>query len=213
MGFKERDLREIHEVFTDDETVVKRPKKNIEVRINAGAYANRKIYVASANMRPTLARTKSILFDILMNLVEPGFTMLDAFAGTGAIGLEALSRGSKKVVFVDINHKNVKSIERNLQDMVNIDGKGVVINKSALRPVLGSPVDVVFLDPPYDKSGLIPDVVSKIERNGWISDKTIVIIETNKRCELELLGYEMLRERKISSCLLRFFVKKAKSES
>jgi 16S rRNA (guanine966-N2)-methyltransferase len=207
MGFKERDLRDIHEVFTNDEIIVKRPKKNIEVRINAGAYANRKIYVASANMRPTLARTKSILFDILMNLVEPGFTMLDAFAGTGAIGLEALSRGSKKVVFVDINHKNVRSIERNLEDMVNIEGKGVVIEKSALRPIMGSPVDVVFLDPPYEKSGLIPDVVGKIHRNGWIDDRTILIIETNKRCEIELPGYEMIRERKISSCMLRFFIK------
>lgn len=208
MGFKERDLRNIDEVFTDDEIILKKPKKNIEVRINAGTYANRKIYVASANMRPTLARTKSILFDILMNLVEPGFTLLDAFAGTGAIGLEALSRGSKKVVFVDINHKNVRSIERNVEEMKNVEGRSVVINKSVLRPILGSPMDVVFLDPPYDKSGLIPDVIRKLENNGWINERTIIVIETNKRFELELEEYDLIRDRKISSCMLRFFIKK-----
>ena len=128
----------------------------MDLRILGGIYKHRRIKLHSSfHDRPTLVRSRRMIFDILMNYIEVGFSFLDVFAGSGVMGIEALSRGASKVVFFDINSLYLKTIEKNLINMEKIIGIYSTIKTNALCPPDGSNFDVIFLDPPYEKYYII----------------------------------------------------------
>lgn len=187
-------------------------RKDITIKILGGLYANRRIKLFSATgLRPTLMRAKIVLFDTL-NFQE-GWSFLDVFAGSGSIGLEALSRGASKVIFFDISSKYVKNIQRNIDEMPNVSGLGSVFCVNVFRPPHGRPVNVIFVDPPYVDGGLIPDVLNKLLKHNWIDTNTIIITETDQKTSLQQLsanedllsGYRVFNEKRISSTILKFW--------
>ena len=119
------------------------------MNISTGRFKGRRLEsVDSLSTRPTLARVKESLFCMLDGAIE-GKTCLDLFAGSGALGIEAISRGAKKVVFVDSSRDALRVLNKNLRGME--EWAQVIENDfvSALAGLRGVKFDVVFLDPPY----------------------------------------------------------------
>ena len=145
-------------------------------RILAGALRGRRLAVA-AGVRPTESRLREALFSIWLAEVD-GCRFLDLFAGSGAVGLEALSRGARHVVFVDHSPKVVTALRRNLAEL---DPARWSLNKARLPARLNGtpePFDLIFADPPYsftDHATLLDHLV------GWLAPGGEIAIEHSRR--------------------------------
>ena len=145
--------------------------------------------------RPTTDMIKETLFNMI-NFDIPGASFLDLFAGSGAIGIEALSRGASRAVFVDNNPKATDVIRDNLEH-THFTEKAQVITSdaaSSLRRISGS-FDIVFMDPPYDL-GLEDTVLRILHDSGHITEDSTVIVEMSAKADtehFEALGYEVVR--------------------
>lgn len=149
------------------------------MKIGAGIYKNRCVKVLGDISRPTTVRSRTVIFDILHNICEEGFSFLDTFAGSGIMGMEALSRGAGKAVFFELNGGCVKLIEENLKKMDKLHGMYFVHKCNVLVPPKGTPMDIIFMDPPYEKSFIINSAIKKLWKYNWIDENTIIIIETS----------------------------------
>jgi 16S rRNA (guanine966-N2)-methyltransferase len=130
------------------------------LRIIAGKYKSRKLSLPKSSkngkaglpLRPTSDRARETLFDILNNIIDfDGISCLDLFAGTGALGLEALSRGASEASFVDKSETNIASINKTAEELGCAE-KVTVVENDAIQYVNsnGLQFDLVFADPPYD---------------------------------------------------------------
>lgn len=153
------------------------------IRINAGTHRGRMIEVPPGDAsRPTGARVREALFNILVHL-DPGVadsTILDACAGSGALGFEALSRGANHVTFFDTDRSAVRAIEHTAKDLGFSDRATIKRGDTKHPPVnRAEPCDLVFLDPPYasDVAALAP---ATLVASGWIGPDTLLIVETSK---------------------------------
>lgn len=138
--------------------------------------------IESMTTRPTLDRVKESLFNILQENIN-GKEILDLFAGSGALGIEALSRNAKNVVFCDNNKQAIQMIRTNLEKTRLID-KAEIINMDykkciELLNTKGNKFDLIFLDPPY-KDDIGIDAVKLIIKNNIINNKGIIVIETDE---------------------------------
>ncbi len=132
---------------------------------------------AAAHLRPTADRVRENLFNILMSRGLPdGVKVLDLFAGTGALGLEALSRGATQVTFVDSGAKAQSLIKANIVK-AKAEAETTVLHRDATRlgPAPG-PATLVFLDPPYGK-GLGQRALAGALEGGWIAAEATIIWE------------------------------------
>ena len=160
------------------------------MRIISGLARGRKLATPgqSRAIRPTTDRAREALFSILGNRVEDAY-VLDLFAGTGALGLEALSRGAKQVVFVDYHHAALQLIMQNctncMQSMESVSCNKPVILKHDLQrnfqlrfpQSVKDPVfDLIFLDPPYGQS-LAESILNEIDTCELLHSSTLVIAE------------------------------------
>jgi 16S rRNA (guanine966-N2)-methyltransferase len=153
--------------------------------------------IEGTDTRPTTDRIKETLFNILQADV-PGAVFLDLFAGSGGIGLEAVSRGAKKAVFVENSRKAAACIQDNINftkfnsqcDLKCMDAV------AALRTLERRYVfDIIFMDPPYGK-GLEKDVLNYLKDSSILTEDTIVIVEESldtDPSELEGNGFEIYR--------------------
>jgi len=158
-----------------------------QLRIIAGAWRGRKLAFAPvAGLRPTPDRVRETLFNWLGSSVQ-GARCLDLFAGSGALGLEAASRGAAAVVLVDAD----PLVAHTLREQARIlDARQVsIIQAHCERYLLGSaePFDLVFLDPPY-RQGLLPGCMGLIEQRGWLAPDAWIYLETERGLELPLPG-------------------------
>lgn len=134
-----------------------------------------------AHLRPTSDRVRESLFSILtagaQGDVVTDARVLDLFAGTGALGLEALSRGAAEAVFVDDGQKARALLRENI-DKTRTGGRTKVFRRDATRlgPCPGAPFDLVFLDPPYGK-GLGELALNAAEIGGWIAPGALIVWE------------------------------------
>ena len=136
--------------------------------------------IEDISTRPTLDRVKESLFNIIQNDIEDT-TVLDLFAGSGAIGIEFLSRRAKQVYFCDKSSKAVAMIEKNLEK-TKLKEKAIVYNKDyidCINTVKNIKFDVIFLDPPY-KEEFALDAIEKISNLQLLKDDGIIIIETDE---------------------------------
>ena len=136
--------------------------------------------IEDISTRPTLDRVKESLFNIIQNDIEDT-TVLDLFAGSGAIGIEFLSRRAKQVYFCDKSSKAVAMIEKNLEK-TKLKEKAIVYNKDyidCINTVKNIKFDIIFLDPPY-KEEFSLDAIEKISNLQLLKDDGIIIIETDE---------------------------------
>ncbi len=145
--------------------------------------------VEGLDTRPTTDRIKETLFNMLQPyLCDCRF--LDLFAGSGAIGIEALSRGAKEAVFAENNRKAYECVKENLR-FTKLDGKAQVHFSDALsvlHKLEGSPAfDLIFLDPPYDQ-GLEQEVFAYLEHSSLVNADTILVLETSLHADTAWLS-------------------------
>jgi 16S rRNA (guanine966-N2)-methyltransferase len=149
--------------------------------------------------RPTSDRVRQVLFDMLMHaawggreLVE-GARVLDAFAGTGALGLEALSRGAVCATFVENDRAALAALRANVA-ACKVEGRTKVLAGGVLSIPYGEPCRLVFLDPPYGQ-GLLVRTVEVMTARGWLEPGTLIVAETGEREAVEVPAAEKLAER------------------
>lgn len=154
------------------------------MRIIAGAFRGRALTSvgkgdAGAHLRPTTDRVRESLFNVLAHQIDfDGLRVLDLFAGTGALGLEALSRGAAHVTFVDDGRVAQGLIRKNI-DLTRSTGQTSLIRRDVTRlgDNPGAPYDLIFLDPPYGKA-LGQKAIAALA-NGWIAEGALLVWEEN----------------------------------
>lgn len=132
------------------------------------------------NTRPTLDRVKESLFNIIQNEIEDA-VVLDLFAGSGAIGIEFLSRRAKKAYFCDKSKKAIEMIQRNL-DKTKLAEKATIFNTdyiNCINELKNIKFDIIFLDPPY-KENISLDAIKHINDYKMLKNGGIIIIETDE---------------------------------
>ncbi len=161
---------------------VKRPGHSLpgRLRIVAGKWRSRLLQIIDEpELRPTSERIRETLFNWLRPVTE-GARCLDLFAGTGALGIEALSRGAAHVVFVEKSAKLTAAILKNLDDL---DARNAdVVQRDAiayLRTADPQPFDIVFLDPPFG-SEMLAEACQMLKENGWLAAKASIYLERGK---------------------------------
>ncbi|MCP5322467.1 MAG: 16S rRNA (guanine(966)-N(2))-methyltransferase RsmD [Candidatus Paracaedibacteraceae bacterium] len=180
------------------------------MRIIRGELAGKLLIMPKSGLtRPTSDKVRQAVFNILDHHSEmPSLKeawVLDAFAGTGALGFEALSRGAGKVTFVDIQREMILNLY-NLINNWNLKGRTHVLAQDILTlPEAEKAVDYIFCDPPYGKN-LINLSIEHLYEQGWIHSDTVIIAEMHKKDVIDLkFSIEILQEKKYGDTKIIFF--------
>lgn len=158
------------------------------MRVISGTARGKKLNTLSGlNTRPTLDRVKEAVFNIIQFELEDK-NVLDLFSGSGALGIEALSRGAKHAVLCDNSYEAIKIIKQNIRE-TRLEEKVEIINKDyseALKKLKNEnqKFDIIFLDPPY-KSDYIIKSIEKILENSLLSENGIIVAETDDKNKIE----------------------------
>jgi 16S rRNA (guanine966-N2)-methyltransferase len=156
------------------------PTARNSVRIIAGAWRGRRVHFPDVpELRPTPDRVRETLFNWLQHSIA-GARCLDLFAGSGALGLEALSRGAKDVVFVEQYQLAARALE---EQLIRFGGaaKGRVMTMGAARFLRtpAEPFQIVFLDPPFGKDALA-EYIPLLDQGGWLNVGSLVYLENER---------------------------------
>ena len=172
------------------------------MRIIAGKHRGHNLSVPPGNvLRPTSDRVRESIFNILTqggkNLKEKDWVtnacVLDGFAGTGALGLEALSRGAVHLTLMDNDRSALLACYKNVVAL-NEQANTEIINTNCLTPPrTNTPCTLVFLDPPYF-SGFSKNVIDSLEKTGWIAEKAIIVFESDGKEGFKCLDNENVVE-------------------
>jgi 16S rRNA (guanine966-N2)-methyltransferase len=169
------------------------------MRIIAGRFRGRRLLAPTGQaIRPTSDRAREALFDILEHGAPAlrGATFLDLFCGTGAVGLEALSRGASEVMLIDHDRAALRLAEANLARLGTPAGIRLLSRDVTLLGPAPRPFDIAFLDPPW-RSGLAGAALEALAANGWLGEGAWIVVELAANDDLELPpGYALERERR-----------------
>jgi 16S rRNA (guanine(966)-N(2))-methyltransferase RsmD len=179
------------------------------MRIISGTSKGRKLVTPRSQfLRPTSDRVKESIFNILQDEIV-GKVVLDLFAGTGNLGIEALSRGAKKTIFVEKGRQALRLIQRNLTQF-GLEERSEILSKDANRAIgilkqKGESFDLILMDPPYQK-GLIQKTLMKLNSHQIYHKDSILVIEHNRREPLSIVmeGWNLIRQRRIGDTLISF---------
>ncbi len=180
------------------------------VRIIGGEWRSRRIpFAAVEGLRPTPDRVRETLFNWLQG-VTPGARCLDLCCGSGALGLEALSRGAASVTFVDQSALVTRVLRENLQTLKSQNAE--VVNAPALEWLDQRPVDeerrfdLVFMDPPF-RQGLVAPICALLQRRNLLADNALVYIEAEAELALPPLpeDWQLFREKQAGQVCYRLF--------
>lgn len=168
--------------------------------------------IEGKDTRPTTDKTKETLFNV-MQFDVPGAYFLDLFAGSGQIGLEALSRGAAYAVFVENSRKVASCIEENIHftKFDKVSRLMMTDAVTAVRTLEGKyKFDIVFMDPPYNKE-LEKEVLIALSDSDILKDDTLIVVEASNDTDFDYLtelGYEIVKE-KIYKTNKHVFIKRA----
>ena len=179
------------------------------LRIIGGKFKGRRLRaVRGTRTRPTSDRTREAIFNIITSEVR-NTRVLDLFAGTGALGLEALSRGAQSAVFIDISRQSLSVLQENLAGL-SLESPNRVIRwdlTKNLNCLLSMPqaFDLVFLDPPYNKNLIIP-VLNHLRISQSLANSARIIVEHSQRepFEPDRLAFEFVDQRRYGKTLVSF---------
>ena len=181
----------------------------IRLRVISGCARGHKLKcLEGMNTRPTTDRIKESLFNIIAGYIPDAY-ILDLFAGTGALGIEALSRGAEHAVFVDQSQSASKIIRDNLTH-TKLEHKAKIHTTSwndFIDKIYANDrkFDVIFMDPPYEKGFIIP-VTQRIWEKNMLSENGLLVIERDKEDEVPKVigGFEVYREQQYGRTVLCF---------
>ncbi len=158
---------------------------------------------AAAHLRPTSDRVREAIFNLLIN---GGYgnpvadaRVLDLFAGTGALGLEALSRGASRATFIDTGTPALALVKRNIA-LMRADDRTTVLKRDASSPGPGTPHSLVFLDPPYGKS-LGQTALAPAVSNGWLAPEALIVWEEGTPPSVPA-GFDQLDQRRYGDTIV-----------
>lgn len=194
-----------------------------QIQIIGGEFRSRKINVIDADgLRPTAARVRETLFNWLQSII-PGSIVIDAFAGTGALGIEALSRGAKKAIFIEKDPAVFRQLQANIAALkipaekvllLNQDGlKFLQADNPQLRAIIAEVATLdtrchLFLDPPFF-AGFYPELLATLKESELLNQITSLSIESPIKSAIDtanaLVPLEMYREMKTKESLLQFY--------
>ena len=176
------------------------------MRIVGGAWRGRSLVAPKGDAtRPTADRVRQAVFDMLLHAPWGGYgcvvgaTVLDAFAGTGALGLEALSRGARSAHFIERDRTALVALRANI---AALGAAATVHVGDARHPPAGTPCGLVFLDPPY-RQGLIETALAALGAAGWLAPGALIVAERARDETLPAWG-EILAERSHGAARITF---------
>ena len=181
----------------------------MSLRIITGSLKKKKLFsVRGAKTRPTTDRLRETIFNILNKDVIDSM-ILDIFAGTGALGIEALSRGAGYVIFVEKSRTASHIIKQNIQ-ICNLENKTSVMTMDALKNLRGiksiTPFfDLVFMDPPYNK-GFITPTLMNLHNSALLKKNSCIVVEHSVKEDIphDLAGYHMYDNRKYGNTVVSY---------
>ena len=169
------------------------------MRVIAGTARRLRLVTPEGNdTRPTQDRIKETLFNMIQNQV-PGSVFIDLFAGSGGIGIEALSRGAVRAVFVENNVNAYKCILENLKT-THFEEQATVLKQDVvlgLRSIKEKEADIIFIDPPYHGE-LYERTLSQLSEMNYVTANTMIIVEADQSLDFsfaENYGFEVRREK------------------
>jgi len=185
------------------------------LRVISGKLKGKKLFsIKGLSLRPTSDRVREAIFDILQGSID-GSKVLDLFAGTGAMGIEALSRGAVFAVFVESSHDSLRALQRNLAES-HLQGVAEVLSRevqSGIRFLArrGEKFDLIFLDPPYGK-GLTRMTIEALAESPIAGPETLIVAEhAPEEGVEEILDLERVDLRKYGGTRVSFFRKAIKN--
>lgn len=174
------------------------------MRIISGEWRGRKLTAPKGDStRPTADRTRETLFSMLASRLGSfeGLRVADLFAGSGALGIEALSRGAEHCLFVEHDRDALDALRRNIGSLGAIDRTRVETGSvMQLRPAAAS-FDLILLDPPY-RTGAGCVALDRLLRLGWIGDATWIALETDHKEPVEVGGLQIEADRRVGKAKL-----------
>ncbi len=182
-------------------------EKTSELRIIGGKWRSRRLrFTGAEGLRPTTDRVRETLFNWLAPYTHDAHC-LDVFSGSGALGLETLSRGASEVVFLEKNKVAASSIKQNLETLGS--DKGHVIHTDSLNWLAtqpAQPFDIVFLDPPFH-NGLLEPCYKLLSSQGWLADNALIYIEMEQGLSIEDLpnNWHLSKERHAGQVIIQLY--------
>ena len=184
------------------------------MRIIAGEFGSRRLVAPKGrDTRPTLDRTREALFSILQPRL-PGACVLDLFAGSGALGLEALSRGASEAVFCDHQAEAARAVRQNISAL-QLEQRTRLLRMDWARALAllageGRVFDLILLDPPYDMSAA--PVLQSLAMHALLADEGMIVLEHDAALQPELpVGLSLTKRRRYGDSAFSFIGKEAKS--
>lgn len=184
------------------------------MRVISGSARGTNLYSLEGDTtRPTLDRVKESLFNIIQNKLQEA-VVLDLFAGSGALGIEALSRGAKRAVFCDQSRKAIQIIKQNIEK-THLQEKAEVVNEDYIKFLSHQDkkekFDIILIDPPYAKN-IATHAIEEIIKLDLLADNGIIILETDnekrEKGQLEKIEINMYDIRKYGRIYLIFLSRK-----
>lgn len=184
------------------------------MRIIAGKWRGRPLIAPKGDVtRPTADRTREALFSMLTSRMGDleGLTVVDLFAGSGALGLEALSRGAASCVFVEQDRSALNALRTNAEKL-GIERPDIRSISALSLGKAVSPPDLIMMDPPYG-TGAGAVALDKMNRLGWISPASWISIETDRKEDITVKGFEVETVRDIGKARLHLLRRVADVEN
>jgi len=179
------------------------------LRIISGEKKGTRLFsLKKRKIRPTSDKVKGAIFNILSSVEDK--KILDLFAGSGALGIEALSRGAEQVVFVDSSFASLDLVRKNLEKL-GLKDKGMLLKKDVLRFLkdkFEGRFDLILADPPYGK-GLCQKILEILAEKDYLNADGILVIEHHKKEKIEKVeNLILLQEKKYGDTVVSFFGKR-----
>jgi 16S rRNA (guanine966-N2)-methyltransferase len=184
------------------------------MRITGGKLGGRRLVTPQDDrVRPTSDRTRQAIFNMLQHkdfgigFELEGAAVIDLFAGTGALGIEAISQGARWCLLVDDNADS-RALQRENVEALGLTGATRIWRRDAtdlgpIGPAAGGPFNLVFLDPPYRKD-LIPKALASLKDGGWLLPKALIVAETDAQEDIDAPGFTRIDERNYGETRVRF---------
>ena len=175
------------------------------MNITGGIYKGRKIIAPDENIvRPTLSKIRESVFSCLFSLIGDfeKKSFLDMFAGSGIMGLEAVSRGFSSVLAIEKHPKVAQVLKKNyitLGENPNV----IIGNSLKILQKINNAFDVIYLDPPYD-SGIYEEALKKIKESRLLKENTLVILEHTSDVNWQEQGFTLVKQKKYANKFITF---------